>query len=69
MIVMAKQVKSVLHEPYCNWYLIRYTDGTVKETRRTYKYVEKFMKECVCPVRLTPVRLGYYRSEKFQKRA
>ena len=65
---MRKQIKSVLHEPYCNWYLIKYTDGTIKETWRTYKYVEKFMKS-VCPVELTSDRLGYYRSEKFQKRA
>ena len=62
---MTKQIKSVLHEPYCNWYLIKYTDGTIKETHKTYKYVEYFMSRCT-PVRLTSLRWGYY-ARKFQK--
>ena len=58
---MTKIVKSVIHEPHCGWYLIRFTDGTVKEKymSRPYKYVEKFMAEHD-PVQITFGRYGYY---------
>lgn len=59
---MARKVKAVIHEPYCGWYLIKFDDGSVKETHRVYKYVQKFMEEHT-PVYLTPIRMGYYNKE------
>lgn len=58
---MTKQVKAVIHEPSCRWYLIRFTDGTVKEMymAKPYKYVEKFMAEHT-PTQITFGRYGYY---------
>lgn len=59
---MAKKIKAVLHEPYCGWYLIKYTDGTYKETYRVYKYVKEFMANHEAK-RLTTLRFGYYAKE------
>lgn len=58
---MTKQVKAIICEPYSNWYLIRFTDGTVKEKymAKPYKYVEKFMAEHTS-VQITFGRYGYY---------
>lgn len=58
---MTKQVKSIVCEPRHNWYLIRFTDGTVKEKymSKPYKYVEEFMAEHN-PTELSWGRFGYY---------
>jgi hypothetical protein len=58
---MTKQVKAIICEPYSNWYLIRFTDGTVKEKymAKPYKYVEKFMAEHTS-VQIKFGRYGYY---------
>lgn len=59
---MIKKIKAVIHEPYSRWYLIKFEDGSFKETYRTYKYVEKFMVEHE-PVQIKFGRYGYYKKE------
>lgn len=61
---MVKEVKAIIYEPMNNWYLIRFTDGTVKEKYMPtpYRYVEKFMAEHE-RVQLKFGRYGYYEKE------
>ena len=61
---MTKKVKAVVCEPFNKWYLIRFTDGTVKEKYMPtpYRYVEKFMAEHE-RIQLKFGRYGYYEKE------